>query len=196
MTDIWFSSDLHFMHSNILKYDQRPFETIEEHDEALITYFNELVKPKDILFLLGDVCMGPIKDSLGKAKQLNGYRYLISGNHDRVSKVNKTSHRAKFREQYEDVFHILPDNMEMSVNGKKTNFSHYPYELDHTKEARYLEYRMTDDGTPIVHGHTHSKETISHSQRGTLQVHIGVTSHNYRPVHSDELAKYLEGDSD
>ena len=189
MSEIWMTGDLHFSHKNIIKFDDRPFESIEEHDEALVDYFNESVKPGDIAFLLGDICMGHIADSLEFAKRLNGHVYLIPGNHDRVSHVNKEEYQLKFRGMYEKVFKILPDNITLALNGVETNFSHFPYDGDHMEKERYSEFRMKDRGVNLIHAHTHSKEKFSLSAKGSKQVNVGVPAWNWRPAHIDQVAE-------
>ena len=54
---IWMTSDLHFNHENILKYEpvSRPFATVEEMNEVLIQNWNSKIKPEDIVYVLGDL---------------------------------------------------------------------------------------------------------------------------------------------
>jgi hypothetical protein len=53
--NIWFTGDWHLSHKNVLKLSNRPFETIEEHDEAIINNFNKFVKSEDDVYILGDI---------------------------------------------------------------------------------------------------------------------------------------------
>ncbi|MFH1797956.1 MAG: hypothetical protein ABH844_01235 [Candidatus Omnitrophota bacterium] len=50
----WWISDYHFSHANIIRYSNRPFETVEEMNEVIIRKHNERVKPEDTVFFLGD----------------------------------------------------------------------------------------------------------------------------------------------
>ena len=78
---IWFTSDLHFGHRNILKFCKRPWDTVEEMDEGLIQNWNRVVGKDDLVFNLGDFAFatnGRWKELLS---QLNGHHYLILGNH-------------------------------------------------------------------------------------------------------------------
>ena len=81
---IWVTSDLHFNHLNILKYEpvSRPFVSIDEMNEVLISRWNQVVKPNDTVYVLGDLAMGRIEDSRACIERLNGKIILIRGNHD------------------------------------------------------------------------------------------------------------------
>ena len=77
---IWFTADLHLGHTNIIKYCNRPFSSVDEMDEELITRWNECINPTDIVYHLGDFCFG----NPGKYfKRLNGRITFIFGSHDR-----------------------------------------------------------------------------------------------------------------
>jgi len=68
---VWFTSDWHFGHRNILTLGQgRPFSSIEEHDEFLIDRYNAVVRDDDVVWVLGDVAMGNIGESLAKCARL------------------------------------------------------------------------------------------------------------------------------
>lgn len=82
---IWFTSDTHFNHDNIIKYCNRPFSSITEMNEALIKNWNELVKPDDTIYHLGDFGFGKIENIV---RRLNGRKYLIIGSHDKNIKRN------------------------------------------------------------------------------------------------------------
>ena len=60
----WFTSDLHFGHANIIEYSGRPFRDVDHMNRALIERWNALVQPADTVWVLGDVAMGRITDTL------------------------------------------------------------------------------------------------------------------------------------
>lgn len=183
----WFSSDFHLQHKNIIKFDGRPFKDIDHHDEMLIKHFNDVVMPWDTLIVLGDVALGPWPVGIEKICRFNGRKVLVPGNHDRISSVEKEARRERFRPDYEAVFDEIWDEVvEYDLQGTKVYLSHYPHTGDHG-EDRFEQLRPVDDGTPIVHGHTHAKEVLSFTQDGTVQVHVGVTSWGYRPVHENRV---------
>lgn len=76
-----FISDLHFGHLNIAI--SRGFKTVKEHDEYVISKWNETVKsPKDLTYILGDITMEKSKDYY-KLDLLRGRKIVVLGNHDR-----------------------------------------------------------------------------------------------------------------
>lgn len=78
-------ADTHFGHANIIKYCNRPFETVEEMDKALIKNWNETVSNEDTVLVLGDFGLGKKEYIASIVKQLNGKKILIMGNHDNWS---------------------------------------------------------------------------------------------------------------
>jgi len=82
MQDIYFVSDMHFGHSNIIKYENRPFKNIKEMDATIIKNWNSVVKKDDKVFVLGDVSFYDKEKTAEIIYSLNGYKILILGNHD------------------------------------------------------------------------------------------------------------------
>jgi calcineurin-like phosphoesterase family protein len=79
MSKVWFASDQHFNHNNIIKYCNRPFVNLEEMHKTFILNHNAVVKPEDEVYHLGDFAFKNHKQYL---RQLNGTHYLIKGNHE------------------------------------------------------------------------------------------------------------------
>jgi len=82
---IYFTSDLHLGHANVIRFQDRPFADVDEMNEALIANYNEVVGPDDTVYILGDVsnrCPG--KQANEMIARLNGHKILIMGNHDMV----------------------------------------------------------------------------------------------------------------
>ena len=83
---MFFTSDTHFHHSNIIKYCGRPFSSSEEMDEVLISNWNKTVGKKDIVYHLGDFAFLKGENSqkafYSLKDRLNGNIVFIKGNHD------------------------------------------------------------------------------------------------------------------
>lgn len=182
----WFTSDTHFGHRRILELGQgRPFETVEAHDSALASNWNSVVKPEDTVYHLGDVVLGPWEAGLGIIKGLNGYKYLVPGNHDRIFSKERPGRRENSLPAYASAFdEILEETFDVEFEGVKFRVSHFPSLeiLFGDRKDRFLDLRPEDDGTPIIHGHTHQDRIVTETTKGTLQVSVGVDANNWTPV--------------
>ena len=104
MARVYFTSDTHFGHSNIVTFCKRPFvdkfRTIETRDggfayrpdldlmhREMTARWNSVVGPRDIVYHLGDFALTKRPDVPAFVKRLNGYKILIRGNHDRNAKI-------------------------------------------------------------------------------------------------------------
>ena len=172
MNDIWFWSDTHFGEKvHLEKFDMRPYKTVEEMDEALIENHNNLVKPTDFSFHLGDFSSyGPDK-TREIISRLNGNKTLILGNHDRVI---KNSGKLK------GMFGCVKEySHELNALKHKFILSHFPIgEWHHA-------YR----GAIHLHGHTHGK--YRHAGEGKI-MDVSVKCLNYRPIHIEEVLEFMK----
>lgn len=114
----YFVSDIHFGHNNVIRYDGRPFDNIESHDNTIIENWNNRVTDNDMVYILGDISWYNVTKTIEILKKLKGRKTLIIGNHDGHFLKNK-----EFRECFEEITHykelfISPD--------KNIVLSHYP----------------------------------------------------------------------
>jgi calcineurin-like phosphoesterase family protein len=80
---LFFTGDTHFGDTRVLRIDRRPFGSVKEHDEALVGYWNETVRPDDEVWHLGDFTRGSGKSRADALLSvLNGRKHLIIGNND------------------------------------------------------------------------------------------------------------------
>lgn len=81
---IWFTSDLHLGHRAVINFQDRPFGTVEEMNEALIKNWNFLVAKNDTVYILGDISHRcPVEEVNAMISKLKGKKILIRGNHDK-----------------------------------------------------------------------------------------------------------------
>lgn len=140
--DIFFISDTHFGHANMLNfrnYDgtrMRPFDSIEELDELMIENWNKVVKPTDKVYHLGDVFYkSGNPDSI--AQRLNGDKVLILGNHDR----RETKWYLKYFRDVRGTHHIDGNYL----------LSHFPIHPDSKgRFVRNLHGHCIDDATEVL----------------------------------------------
>jgi len=102
---MFFTADQHFGHANIIKYTNRPFDSVEEMDEILIQNWNEVVKPNDTVWFLGDFAFKA--DAGVYLDRLNGNINIVWGNHDKSAKANHSrfaAHTNLIDTRIEDIY--------------------------------------------------------------------------------------------
>lgn len=77
----YFISDLHLGHKNCLKFDNRPFNTIEEQNDFIIKNWNKTITNLDDVYILGDISWYDANKTIDIFSRLNGRLHLIKGNH-------------------------------------------------------------------------------------------------------------------
>ena len=89
MNNVYVISDLHFGHSNIIKFagKYRHGENPEENMQSIIDMWNAVIRKRDKVFVLGDVCFK--EDLLPKLHLLKGNKILVRGNHDDCMKTEQ-----------------------------------------------------------------------------------------------------------
>lgn len=97
MNKTFFIADTHFGDDNIRRYENRPFDTILEMNEALIKNWNSVVTGEDRVYVLGD--FGADKNEADILVKLKGIKYLVKGNHDVYS--NEYYRNVGFTEVYD-----------------------------------------------------------------------------------------------
>lgn len=180
---VFFTSDLHFGHENALRFDKRPFASVEEMDAELIRRWNTKVGKGDLVYVLGDMIW---KSRKGEAEQiirsLNGQIILIKGNHDRFLHNAKAKAALAGVKDYDDICVTLEDGTK-----RRCILSHYfiPMYNGHRHKTIHL------------HGHSHKTDEsvmeymISAFLNGAGYrneiYNVGCMYWNYEPVTLDEI---------
>lgn len=88
MGDLWLTGDDHFSHMNkvggIIKFCNRPYPNIREHDEGLMDNWNERVKVRDTVIIDGDISYASVSKTKHILRRLNGNKIMVTGDHDKV----------------------------------------------------------------------------------------------------------------
>lgn len=114
----FYIADNHFGHENIIKFDNRPFVSIEVMNQEMLLNWNRAVSPSDEVYILGDIYMKmPPADFLPILKKLNGHKHLIVGNHDRLNE--------DIRKQFVTISEIK----EIRENNYRLFLCHYPVHM-------------------------------------------------------------------
>lgn len=192
---IYFTSDLHFGHKNIINFCRRPFHSVENMNKLMVMNWNEVVQPDDTVYILGDFAMGQIRETLPIAEQLNGEKLLVPGNHDRCwpghldgdGKIDGAK-ISEWKQRYEDVgFTVLPTQVTIEHEGQEILLCHFPYEtVVGEYDLRYHNTHPVDNGLPLFHGHVHDtwKTRLN-------MVNVGVDVWGYCPVSIERLVDVL-----
>ena len=135
----YYIADLHFGHENVRVLDGRPFASVEEMDAQMIRRWNEVVRRKDEVYILGDFCLGKAPEAMKYLEALSGKKYLIFGNHD--------SYFLRDKKMDLSLFEWVKPYAEMRDNGRKVVLSHYPMICYNGQ------YRGTQ--TYMLYGHVH-----------------------------------------
>ena len=178
---MFFTSDTHFCHSNIIKYCKRPFANIAENDEEIIRRWNEKVPEDGIVFHLGDVAFGDPERVDNILERLNGTIYLVIGNHDWRRVVNNHKWR----------FEMMTQQINMKIGMRHIILNHYPM-------LAFSGAWRGEDATYQLFGHVH---TSPYTDEGldqqrmkylfTSQYDVGVDNNNFTPVSWKEVDQII-----
>ena len=175
---LFFTSDTHFNHANIIRFCSRPFETVEEMNEQLILRWNEVVAPDDTVFHLGDFALGGSAVWTKVLDRLNGKIHLIMGNHDLKNL------RQGFMGRFEEV------TMQRYIQVGKVSLylNHHPFLC--------FEGGQRDNCWQLFgHVHTCPNNTGVDADRLPLlyptQYDVGVDNNDYRPVSFLEVERRI-----
>jgi len=165
---VFFTSDTHFFHDNIIKYCNRPFASVEQMNEDLIILWNNVIPEDGIVFHLGDVAMSYKKFSITPLlERLNGTIHLIIGNHDR--KEIRSNKRFKSVSERLEIYVTDP---ELEYGMQHVVMDHYPM----------IAWPASHKGSWQLFGHVHgglsNKGVINHKP---TQLDVGVDCNNYSP---------------
>lgn len=174
---IFFTSDTHFWHKNIIRYCKRPFSSVEEMNEALIENWNNKVPPDGIVFHLGDFCFAGADKIKELTSRLNGNIILIKGNHDHLSKGMQS------------LFYHTSYEMSIEIDKHRIYLNHYAF----------LTFAGASNPNPVIQlfGHVHSGTNCGGSDKGRLkylfpsQYDVGVDNNNYTPVSWEEVKQKI-----
>lgn len=177
---IYFTSDLHFYHKNIMKYSPafRNYESAEEMNEKLIETWNSVVTPEDTVYDLGDISMAAnTKKIIEVAKRLNGKHFLIIGNHDYSIKSDKEKLMAMTKDDGNKMFEDIRDYKVITLPGIQIVLSHYPMAA----------WENQQNGSIMLHGHLHDYMT---NVKGKI-LNVGFDLHG-RLLSLDEVVEFTK----
>lgn len=178
---IWFTSDTHLGHSNIIPACERPFMDVERMNAAIIANINDRVSVRDTLYVLGDFSYRiPVEEAYRLRCRIKCENvHLVRGNHDKDWAASA----------WPDAFASEQDYKELTAglcHGTKFVLMHYPL----------LSWNARWRGSIHLHGHIHRKSRAYNERNreaGILRYDVGVDAHGYCPVSRDEILAFFKG---
>lgn len=167
--NVWFTSDTHFNHANIIKFCNRPYTDVQDMEDQLIDNWNSKVKNNDTIYHLGDFAFTWWKDASSVddlLAKLNGNKILLIGNHD------------SFQVKKSKLWSSVHDYLEIKVSKQKAILSHYPFRV----------WNGMGHGSFMLHGHSHG----SLLDIGGKTMDVGTDCHNWHPIRFDEVCEYMQ----
>lgn len=172
---IWFTSDTHFNHENIIKYSSRPFADLEAMTEVLVGNWNAVVRPEDTVYHLGDFALSwgskhrELIDSL--LSRLAGQKWLIVGNHDR-DEVTKNPRWNSVKPYHEIKIDLGGAHKQRIV------MCHYSLRT----------WNQMHRGAWMLYGHSHGSLT----DIGGKTIDVGVDVHGYKPISIEAVKEFMD----
>lgn len=174
MNDVFFTSDLHLGHRQPFIYESRGFASIEEHDAAIIQNINDMVRPSDTLYILGDLMLNDDENGIRLLNQIKCQDiYVVFGNHDTTNRI------LKYMEVPASKLKSLGYGGRAKFGKKSFFLSHYP-----TLTMNFEDGKRMWERTYNLCGHTHSKNILDPN---TNSIHVELDAWDNRPVPLDEI---------
>ena len=163
----FFTSDYHLSHTNVIKYDNRPFSSIEEMNEFIIDRQNTLVDDKDNFYFLGDFCFNH-REAEYWIKQLKGNLFFIKGNHD-----NKDMIRL-----YKKYGTFLGEQTKIKIENQDIVLNHYAMRV----------WNKSHHGAWQLYGHSHGSLP---DDPNALSFDVGCMLFDYEPLEFEDVKKIM-----
>ena len=170
MSKLFFTSDTHYGHKNIIRFPNRPFSSVEEMDEAMIERWNAKVGVGDVVYHLGDFSFHNREKTKEIVSRLKGEIAFLWGNHDRVMNQVHADHLIK-----------LGHYTEVNRWEQKMVLCHYPM----------LSWNKGHHGSWMLHGHCHG--SLNYMNNDTKRLDVGVDNFNFEPVSFEEVKAIMDG---
>ncbi len=165
--NVFFTSDTHLFHKNVIEYCNRPFEDITEMNNSIISNWNNRVKPNDVVFHLGDFLFSRDEKTISDTiNVLNGTIYLIPGNHDSVEDYPQYILQS-------DKFIVLNalQHVRIRVNNENVQFVLCHYAMKVWYKSHYNSIHL--------YGHSHNSMP---DDPNSLSMDVGVDANNFTPI--------------
>lgn len=175
---VWFTSDTHFGHENVLGFTGRPWEALADMEDALVDGINARVAPSDDLYILGDFSYKTTAEEARRVRRRVACRrvHLVPGNHDKDWSQPEVA----------GTFVVEPPVCQLKLGGRRLVLCHYPLE----------DWPHMSHGAVHLHGHIHSQGSDYNElnrMQGIYRYDVGVDANGYAPVSLEAVLAWFEG---
>lgn len=186
--NIFFISDFHVGHSNVIRFDKRPFVDVNEMHDTLISNWNSVVKEDSIVFYLGDLSMRcHPKTVKWFVEQLNGEIHFFMGNHDYYRDIRNLGRFVKIwgDDDVQGAGKIQIKDDTVKGGWQHIELSHYPI----------LSWNKHHHGAWHIHGHCHQSMTKNPDMDWYYKrkvIDVGCNGHNYTPLSYSQVKSIMD----
>jgi calcineurin-like phosphoesterase family protein len=182
--NVYFISDFHIGHHNVIKFDGRPFRDVDEMHAELIKRWNSVIDDDDEVYYMGDLCMRDVDTAKWVMHALKGKIHFIMGNHDR-DKIIKRIDRFETIHEYGTEILVKDDTItdKRAKGHQQIIMSHYPI----------LSWNRSHYGSWMIHGHCHGslmKSNQDYYKRKVMDVGCNVI--DYTPISYQEVKSAMD----
>lgn len=183
--NVFFTSDFHLFHNNVLRFDNRPFEDVNEMHIAIENGWNEVVGPDDYVIYMGDLSFARREDKASVEKlikNLNGTIHYVMGNHDKYEEIKKHKKFVSVND-YLDLFVRFKKEGSDEVSEVMFCCMHYPI----------YAWNKKHHGSYHIHGHCHLSLSEGEFHKNNRIIDVGCMGFDYKPVSYLDIIKLKEG---
>ena len=119
---------------------------------------------------------------------------MISGNHDQTHPMHSKALRFQREWLASGAFETINSFLQLKMGGRRVALSHFPYvgEGSRPGEDRFTQWRLRDEGLPLLFGHTH-EENVKAYYLDDHSYHVGLDGHEQKLVPESVILEWLEG---
>lgn len=187
VVNVYFTSDFHLFHNNVIRFDNRPFKDVHQMHAYIEKKWNETVTNDDIVIYLGDLSFAKAHEQQAVndlVSRLNGRIHFVMGNHDKIENIRKMGLFETIQDYLElRLTHFVDEDRKMKT---ETLFCimHYPI----------YSWNKAHHGSYMIHGHCHGN--LHHGEDASFYdnrrvIDVGCMLNDYTPISYSEIISKL-----
>lgn len=180
--EIFFTSDIHFFHENIIKYCNRPWENVDDMTNGIISNWNNRVSENSHVFIVGDLAMGGLRRASELAsclRRMNGIKHLVPGNHDTYLFKSRECLDELIIEQPLTEIYVADDDAKRGR--QQVILCHYSMNV----------WNNSHKGSWHLYGHSHHTMLPNYDKK-SFDVGIDGPGYNYAPLSYEDVKSIMK----